>query len=698
MSTIPNEFLCAIGLSLMKDPAIAPDGFTYERTAITEWLNQNAVSPMTRQPMRADQLRSNHALRQTIENWVAAHPMAAAADGSTAAVVPLFKDAPLSLTGSLSGGELFLRLNVSDAKRQPIVLLIIADNSGSMGEEASGGDGGESFGFTRLDLVKHTIRTIAAILGPNDMLGIVTYSTSAQVVLVPTVMNDAGRARVTAALETVQPDSQTNIFDGIRTASVLANAPELAGRHIVGALLTDGFPNINPPRGIVPTLANLPMTNQWSLHTFGFGYKLDSKLLAEIAHWGQGLFGFIPDCSMVGTVFINFIANMLATGHRGQRIYYKVGGTVSSLLTGPVQIGQARDFVVPVGAGSSVAVSLDGITWTDATVGSEPVFPAAHKSYLRALEAVVASAGTDSTSLQSFRAEYLPFIHDTAVCALFADVKPGPADEGQVSMAPRFWAKWGEHYLRSYLRAQELQQALNFKDPGLQIYGGALFHEIQTVADSAFCTLPAPKPSSVPRVTVGSTYGGYYGSAAAVAAPTTMATFHNPSGGCFAGHCRIMMADGTVCPIKDIAPGATVWTISGPAVVRALVTCGSKLRTQPMVQLGDLCITPWHPIRLNNGIYVFPADMTPYQDRLIDTVYNLVLDQGHVVDCEGFLCITLGHGITEPVAAHDFFGTDAVIQDLMKLPGWSVGRPTFQNLTTVRNAETGTIAGWIDSP
>ena len=158
------------------------------------------------------------------------------------------------------------------------------------------------------------------------------------------------------------------------------------------------------------------------------------------------------------------------------------------------------------------------------------------------------------------------------------------------------------------------------------------------------------------------------------------------------------MADGTVCPIKDIAPGATVWTIGGPAVVRALVTCGSKLRTQPMVQLGDLCITPWHPIRLNNGIYVFPADMTPYQDRLIDTVYNLVLDQGHVVDCEGFLCITLGHGITEPVAVHDFFGTDAVIQDLMKLPGWSVGRPTFQNLTTVRNAETGTIAGWIDSP
>ena len=694
-SSIPNEFLCAIGLSLMKDPAIAPDGFTYERAAITEWLDQNAVSPMTRQPMLVYQLRSNHALRQTIEHWVAAHPMAAAADGADVTVAPPFKDAPLSLTGSLADSKLFMRLSVDGAERQPIVLLAIVDNSGSMGEEASGGDGGESFGFTRLDLVKHTIRTITAILGPNDMLGIVTFSTTAQIVLVPTLMNDAGRARATSALETVQPDSQTNIFDGIRTAALLANVPELAGRHIVGALLTDGFPNINPPRGIVPTLAILPATNQWSLHTFGFGYKLDSKLLAEIAHWGQGLFGFIPDCSMVGTVFINFIANMLATGHRGQRIYYKVGDTVSSLLTGPVQIGQARDFVVPVAAGSAVAVSLDGVTWTDATAASAPVFPAAHNSYLRALEAVVASAGAGSTSLQTFRSS-LASVHDAAVCALLADAKPGPADdEGQVSMAPRFWAKWGEHYLRSYLRAQELQQALNFKDPGLQIYGGALFHEIQTTADSAFCTLPAPKPSSVPRATVGAAYGGYSG---AVAAPATMATFHNPSGGCFAGHCRIKMADGTMRPIKEIAPGETVWTLDGPALVRALVTCGSKLRTQPMVQLGELCITPWHPIRRNDGIYVFPADITPYQDRLIDTVYNLVLDQGHIVDCEGWPCITLGHGITEPVAAHAFFGTDAVIQDLMKLPGWSVGRPTFQNLTTIRDEATGTIVGWVDSP
>ena len=686
MSTIPNEFLCPIGLSLMKDPAIAPDGFTYERAAIAEWLSQNTVSPMTRQQMRSTDLRSNHALRQTIEHWLDEHPFAVA----TSVAAPPFKDVPLELSAFCSESQLLLRVAATGpAERQPIVLIGILDNSGSMGELASGGDSDESFGFTRLDLVKHTIRTIAAILGPQDQLGIVTFSTSARVVIVPTAMDEAGKSRISAALDTVQPDSQTNIWDGIRAASVLANAPELAGRNIVAALLTDGFPNVNPPRGILQTCKSLDMKNPWSLHTFGFGYKLDSKLLADIATWGDGMFGFIPDCSMVGTVFINFIANMLSTASRGQRIYYKIADTVMSLNTGPVQHGQVRDFIVP--CSGPVSVSLDGIVWTNAITGSIPLFAKTRSLYLTTLEQIMVNPGTGPLTV--FRSATSSA--DPNVLALLADAHPGPADEGQVSMAPRYWAKWGEHYLRAYYRAQVLQQSMNFKDPGLQIYGGALFHQIQTVADTVFCTLPAPKPSAQ---AVSAAAGGYYSSAAAVAAPTTMATFHNASGGCFAAHCKIAMGDGSKVPIKEIVPGSSVWTPTGPATVVALVTCGSKLRTQPMVQLGELCITPWHPIRLNNGTWVFPADQTPYQDRLIDTVYNLVLDQGHIVDCEGIHCVTLGHGFTEPVVAHAFFGSDLVIKDLMKLPGWTIGRPAFTNLKTVHNPITGMISGWIDSP
>jgi hypothetical protein len=266
-------------------------------------------------------------------------------------------------------------------------------------------------------------------------------------------------------------------------------------------------------------------------------------------------------------------------------------------------------------------------------------------------------------------------------------------------MSTKFWSKWGEHYLRSYYRAQQLQQSLNFKDAGLQIYGGDLFHAIQTEADTAFCTLPAPKPSALPKPVA--TAGGYYG-AAAYHSPATMVSFHNPSGGCFAGTCQVKMASGRSKAIKDVEPGDGVWTPMGPATVTALVTCGSKARSQPMVQLDRLCITPWHPIinpTVNgNKAWVFPADLVPLQDRLIDTVYNLVLDSGHVVDVEGYECVTLGHGFQAPVVKHEFFGTEAVINDLKKLPGWSVGRPTFKNLVTMRDDVSGLIVGWVDKP
>lgn len=43
-----DKYLCPITGDVMKDPVIAMDGYTYERTAIVEWLSRSGVSPMTR--------------------------------------------------------------------------------------------------------------------------------------------------------------------------------------------------------------------------------------------------------------------------------------------------------------------------------------------------------------------------------------------------------------------------------------------------------------------------------------------------------------------------------------------------------------------------------------------------------------------------------------------------------------------------
>ena len=48
---VPNEFLCPITMSIMRDPVVASDGHTYERDAIMRHLSTNSLSPITQQPL-----------------------------------------------------------------------------------------------------------------------------------------------------------------------------------------------------------------------------------------------------------------------------------------------------------------------------------------------------------------------------------------------------------------------------------------------------------------------------------------------------------------------------------------------------------------------------------------------------------------------------------------------------------------------
>lgn len=54
----------------MTDPVIAPDGFTYERSAIENWMTRAQTSPMTNLPMpQGGDLVPNVNLRGQISDW-----------------------------------------------------------------------------------------------------------------------------------------------------------------------------------------------------------------------------------------------------------------------------------------------------------------------------------------------------------------------------------------------------------------------------------------------------------------------------------------------------------------------------------------------------------------------------------------------------------------------------------------------------
>ena len=64
-----DMWLCGVQ-EVMEEPVLAGDGYTYERSAILQWLQLgHTTSPMTNQPLEHPGLTSNRALRAAIQQW-----------------------------------------------------------------------------------------------------------------------------------------------------------------------------------------------------------------------------------------------------------------------------------------------------------------------------------------------------------------------------------------------------------------------------------------------------------------------------------------------------------------------------------------------------------------------------------------------------------------------------------------------------
>jgi hypothetical protein len=679
----PTEFDCPITLSIMGDPVMDDIGLTFDRNALLKWLseNQNRHPIVQGRTLMPGQLKTNFALKSQIERYLKETPITNLAPVTT----DVFKQLPLTLSAEkfTHRQKQFVNIEVTpplSGERQPLVMFVAIDNSGSMGENVT--DTAEGAGFTRMDLCKHTVRTVVGMLGDRDILCLTTFNTVAKVVMKPTLMTAEGKAKLESLIPTVHPDSQTNIWAALELINRLASAKEFEGRNVVAALLTDGMPNVDPPRGILPSYRNLKKPAMFSLSTFGFGYRLDSNILSELATLGGGSFGFIPDYSMVATVFINWAAGMLSTASTSQCIVVKhTDGSSSTLETGPIQIGQGRNIIIPV-TKSIASITLGGNTVVpEERRVSEMLL--ARNDLIDAIKNCIHQGG-----VQLFSGLYEKYA-DTEARELVRDVMPSQDDSevGQVILAPKHYDTWGKHYLRAYLRAQELQQCMNFKDSGLQIYGGDSFHELQKVGDEVFMHLPPLEATGYKTQPTNYTV---------TQPPVNMANvFNNPRGGCWAPGSKVFMADLSEKAIECVQRGDKIWGLTGPATVEYVVELGTVEDTQPMVKLGDLWITPWHPV-LHGPTWTFPANLAPIVNCKMPKVYNLVLDKSHIVNISGILSVTLGHGFKGPVIQHEFFGDkECILRDLAAQPGFAEGRPVFRNLASLK--ENGLVIGWYDS-
>jgi Mg-chelatase subunit ChlD len=331
-----RNFYCPITDELMVDPVMDPDGNTYERAAIIQWLSTHNTSPITRAPLTVNQLIPNRSLRSAIEDELAKQSINVKQNQDNTNIVDPGNVIPIE---ELSGIEpVSISLTQGDAKyntaenctevdvlvtlsaptgrgRGSIDVCCVVDISGSMGTQATV-PGVEQTGLSLLDIVKHALKTVINSLGPSDRLSVIEFSDQARVVFPLSPMNAAGKARVQQCVDGLRPGGRTNLWDGlVKGMDMLTSGITGGNRNISMFLLTDGEPNIEPPRGHMPMMLRYKNSHGGQypgvIHTFGFGYTLDSQLLLNIAREGGGEYAFIPDSGFVGTVFVNALSNQL---------------------------------------------------------------------------------------------------------------------------------------------------------------------------------------------------------------------------------------------------------------------------------------------------------------------------------------------------------------------------------------------------
>uniref|UniRef100_A0A6C0K2B0 VWFA domain-containing protein n=1 Tax=viral metagenome TaxID=1070528 RepID=A0A6C0K2B0_9ZZZZ len=587
----------------------------------------------------------------------------------------------------------------ADGEEEGADYLLAIDESGSMGSIAWVQVDKGRVGVERIELVKHMVATMAAMMTPRDRVAIVGFSDRVQLRLPLTQMTDSGKALLKSRLEILRADGCTNIYGAVEQLASIASSKDCAGRRIVGMLLTDGIPTESIPpvtggRRTMPMIQErIKVTNPWTMHAVGFSSDVNSSLLEQLAAWGNGRMLFVPSGDMVSTNGINLAAYEKTVASKGITVYYTVNGTRHSMHTGPVAFGTSRDFMIPLPVGAVVS-GIDAPEAAGFIIPPEGDRHLCRQAFVELLTQIIGEGERAmavyrdiytilpelQARLDAFHARYAKSA-DPCTQAMLRDVTSKVDGEQQVRLALGFLGQnnWGMPYLRAYRDHMRDQVCMNFKDPGLKTFETPRFLACQALGDAAFATIPPPFLHKQGYVAATVDYSS---------------AFNNSGGSCFEGSMPVVMADGSTKAIRDIRKGDVV---KGGSKVRYSVEFNAYAPSQPMAQLTPkVAVTPWHPCRRvgEAGAWSFPANHVQYAARPLKTVYNLVLESGHIVEADGYTFVTLGHGFQEVPLVHAFFGTDECIKALEGQPGAAEGRPVYENCVAIK--KDGMIVGWED--
>ena len=572
-------------------------------------------------------------------------------------------------------------------------IIFVIDVSGSMNIIASGtNENGECDDLTRLNLACHSILTIIESLKENDEIGIISFNHFANTELGMTKMNENGKNIAKIVIKKLEAGGTTNIYDGLKKSfELLKTIDNNNDNNNSIVLLTDGVSSSDPPNGILETLKNTFNNidlKPFSLNTFGFGYDINSILLRDIANNYNGIFGFIPDCSMVGTVFINFISNLLTTylmNIKMQIIY--TNNEKKVINTGAIIYDGRRDFIIE-NENEIKSIELyynnnliDYTLLNDNNDNNNNQLSNKFRiNIIKTINNLLNDSVVNTKNNEIIMNNLYNTIENTNDNIEIQNYLKDYLNDGQIKLAlchsTTYYNKWGKHYLLSLMHGYDRQLCINFKDNGVQNFITEPFTTIRDKIELIFCNIPPPQPKIIRATTTRiSSMEGYY--------RTDM--------GCFDGEGNVLLSNNTFIQVKELKKGDKLFNMNNTLCIVECIIKQNINKEIDVCSVNDMLISPYHPIFLFNK-WVFPATEFKIQKRFISSFYNVVLNTNDTIVINFIPVITLGHNLnTNIITKHDYFGTSKIRDDLKLIKGYNEGLIDCKQMQTIRCPVTNNV-------
>jgi hypothetical protein len=453
-----------------------------------------------------------------------------------------------------------------------------------------------------------------------------------------TKMDTHGQDKADNIVNSIEPEGMTNLWDGLRVGlEQFTMKDKRPGVLSTIYLLTDGCPNVSPPRGEDVTLKLIKEKHDLfpEINMFGFGYDLDSKLLYKLATIGNGQYYFIPDSSFVGTIFIHSLTKSFTTHSININISIKgpqinvesfdvnYHDGINSIMIGSLQYSQSRNITFECAEKANLEYNIDYnnlIQWKSndkesiQTI-SKSIF-SNNNNYDETCQQIeyhrVRLHLSDELKIYIFGVKnnkpLMLYNKQYEKNKLLDGIMKDILGQINEAMKPEYYERWGRHYILSLSQAYQLENCNNFKDPGVQMYIGELGEHVRDVLDSIFLTIPAPSPRNGTNV------------------PISMNTFHNSSNPCFTGESLIKLSNGDKIPINTLKKGDRLYNRYEINTVKCVLVT-RVTECEMLIANSELTITKYHPIFNLNRTWVFPIDLFNETTKYTGDIYSIVLER-----------------------------------------------------------------------